>query len=111
MTPDDSKPSRTAVSRLKHRIFQGWSSREENEKGEKGTQLADAAKPLLPAIAPGRPVGFPSRIAEFLLVFRLRARRRSLLTADILERTVRVVLVTCKHWFSGTDAHQPRKRD
>ena len=102
MLPSDSKPSRTAVSRLKNRIFQGWSSREET---------ADGAKPMLPAIAPQRAVGFPSRIAEFLLVFRLRARRRSTLTADILERAVRVVLVTCKNWFAGTDAHQPRKRD
>ena len=102
MFPNDSKPPRTTVSRLKDRIFQGWSSRDEH---------ADDAKATLPAIAPPRAVGFPSRIAEFLLVFRLRARRRSSLTTDILERAVRVVLVTCKHWFSGADAPPPRKRD
>ena len=102
MLPDDSKPSRTAVSRFKKRIFQGWSSREET---------ADDTKPMLPAIAPQRPVGFPSRIAEFLLVFRLRARRRSALSTDILERAVRMVLVTCKNWFAGTDADLARKRD
>ena len=66
---------------------------------------------MLPVIAPQRAVGFPSRIAEFLLVLRLRARRRSTLSADILERAVRVVLVTCKHWFAGAEAPQPRKRD
>lgn len=102
MLPDDRQPSRTAVSRLKDRIFPGWTTRED---------APGPAKPLLPAIAPRRAVGFPSRIAEFLLVFRLRARRQSALSADILERAVRVVLVTCKNWFAGTDEHKPRKRD
>ena len=102
MEPIDSKPPATAVSRLKDRIFQGWSSREE--------PADPAASHPVPAIAPQRQIGFPSRIAEFLLVFRLRARRRSALSADILERAVRVVFVTCKNWFSGTDSHTPRSR-
>jgi len=104
MEPSESKPPGTAVSRLKDRIFQGWSSREES--GEPKSHP-------VPAIAPQRQVGFPARIAEFLLVFRLRARRRSTLSADILERAVRVVFVTCKNWFSGTDspAPPPRRRD
>ena len=101
MLPDDSKPSRTAVSRFKNRIFQGWSSREEPRESE--------SHPV-PAIAPQRQVGFPSRIAEFLLVFRLRARRRSALSADILQQAVRVVFVTCKNWFAGTDSPTPRPR-
>ena len=101
MEPADSKPPATAVSRLKERIFQGWSSREEPREPE--------SHPV-PALAPQRQVGFPSRIAEFLLVFRLRARRRSALSADILERAVRVVFVTCKNWFAGTDAPAPRPR-
>ena len=101
MAPTDSKPPASAVSRLKGRIFQGWSSREEPR---------DAESHPVPAIAPQRQVGFPSRIAEFLLVFRLRARRKSVLSADILERAVRVVFVTCKHWFAGTDSHSPRPR-
>lgn len=102
--PDDAKPPGTAVSRLKHRIFKGWSSREESEE--------PASHPV-PAIAPQRQVGFPARIAEFLLVFRLRARRPSTLSADILERAVRVVFVTCKNWFSGSDSQTPppRRRD
>lgn len=102
MTIENSKPSRTAVSRLKERLLQRWTSRE---------QVLKEAKPQLPALAPRRALGFPSRIAEFLLVFRLRAQRRSALSADILERAVRVVLVTCQHWFAGLDKHQPRKRD
>ncbi|CDS52822.1 hypothetical protein [Polaromonas sp. CG9_12] len=101
MEPADSKPPISAVSRLKDRIFQGWSSREESDE--------PASHPV-PAIAPQRPVGFPSRIAEFLLVFRLRARRRSTLSADILERAVRVVFVTCKNWFTGTDSPTPPPR-
>ena len=101
MEPTDSKPASTAVSRLKDRIFQGWSSKEEPR---------EAASHPVPAIAPQRQVGFPARIAEFLLVFRLRARRRSALSADILERAVRVVFVTCKHWFGGTDSPAPRPR-
>lgn len=101
MEPTDSKPPGTAVSRLKDRIFQGWSSRDE---------APGPARHPPPAIAPQRQVGFPSRISEFLLVFRLRARRRSALSADILERAVRVVFVTCKNWFSGSDSHTPRPR-
>ncbi len=101
MEPADSKPPATVVSRLKDRIFQGWSSREES---------GEPASHPVPAIPPQRQVGFPSRIAEFLLVFRLRARRRSTLSADILERAVRVVFVTCKNWFSGTDSPNPRPR-
>ena len=104
MEPVDSKPPASAVSRLKDRIFQGWSSREES---------AEPQSHPLPAIPPQRQVGFPSSIAEFLLVFRLRARRRSALSADILERALRVVFVTCKNWFAGTDspASRPRRPD
>jgi hypothetical protein len=101
MEPEDSKPPGTAVSRLKDRLFQGWASREE---------ARDPVQHPVPAIAPQRQIGFPASIAEFLLVFRLRARRRSSLSADILERAVRVVFVTCKHWFAGTEAHAPRPR-
>lgn len=101
MEPTDSKPPATVVSRLKDRLFQGWTSREEPRESDNHP---------VPAVAPQRQVGFPSKIAEFLLVFRLRARRRSALSADILERAVRVVWVTCKNWFSGTDSPSPRPR-
>ena len=89
------------MSRIKERLFQNWTHRQDSK---------DEPPAHLPAIKPLRQVGFPASIAEFLLVFRLKARRRSTLTADILERAVRVVLVTCKDWFSGADAHQPKPR-
>lgn len=105
MEPADIRPPGTAVSRLKDRIRQRWPSREAGED-------KPASHPV-PAIAPQRQVGFPARIAEFLLVFRLRARRPSTLCADILERAVRVVFVTCKHWFAGADstAVRPQRHD
>jgi len=89
------------MSRIKERLFQNWSHRDD-PKDEPTTHL--------PAIKPQHPVGFPSSIAEFLLVFRLKARRPSMLSADILERAVRVVFVTCKNWFSGADSHHPKPR-
>ena len=99
--PPEKQPPGTAVGRFKARLLHGWPARE--EPGEK-------AKHPVPAIVPPRQVGFPSRIAEFLLVFRLRARRRSALSSDILERAVRVVFVTCKNWFAGTGSDHPRPR-
>lgn len=89
------------MSRLKERLLHPWSQRDD---------LDDEIKTSLPAIAPERPVGFPASIAEFLLVFRLKARRPSTLGADILERAVRVVFVTCKHWFSGAASHKSSAR-
>lgn len=83
------------MSRLKERLFQSLSPREKPQGQEKSS---------LPVAAPERQVGFPASIAEFLLVFRLKARRRSALSADILERAVRVVFVTCKNWFSDAPA-------
>ncbi|MDB5868541.1 MAG: hypothetical protein JWP96_873 [Polaromonas sp.] len=88
------------MSRLKERLLHPWSQHED---------ATAEAKTSLPIIAPERPVGFPSSIAEFLLVFRLKARRRSTFGTDILERAVRVVFVTCKHWFADAP-HKPRPR-
>ena len=93
--PITPPPSGTAVSRLKDRLLHPW------------TRSRDEASPNLPIVAPPRPVGFPASVAEFLLVFRLRVRRRSALSADMLERALRVVLVTCKSWFAGSDSHPP----
>ena len=63
--------------------------------------ILENSKSRLPAAAPRRAVGFPSSVAEFLLMFRLRVRRRSALGAVMLERAVRIVVVTCKSWFCG----------
>lgn len=59
----------------------------------------------LPAVIPPRPLGFPASIAEFLLVLRLRLRRRSALSGGgVMERAANVLLVTCKSWFGGLGA-------
>ena len=89
------------MSRLKERLLYPW-SQHDGPNSE--------AKTFLPIIAPERPVGFPSSIAEFLLVFRLKARRPSALCADILARAVRVVFVTCKNWFADASPSKPRPR-
>jgi hypothetical protein len=44
---------------------------------------------------------FQASIAEFLLVNRLRARKRAEPSADVLERASRIVFVTCKNWFAA----------
>ena len=69
----------------------------------------EKAMSSLPAPAPGRAVGFPASVAEFLLLFRLRVRRRSALCADMLERAVQLVVVTCKNWFA-TDTGRSKDR-
>lgn len=105
MTAPVSAPSETAVSRIKDRRLYPWSHPRKAAESEAGSRL--------PAIIPRRPVGFPSSIAEFLLVFRLRVRRRSTLSADMLERAVQVVLVTCQQWFGTSDllTHRSGRHD
>ncbi|MEC5214653.1 hypothetical protein RCH06_003222 [Polaromonas sp. CG_9.5] len=98
-TPDSASPSR-AVTRIKQRLLGG---------------LPPAPQPRkagLPALAQERRPGFPARIAEFLLVFRIRARR-SAGSPGILAHAVNVVLVTCKHWFNASDSsqHAARRRE
>ncbi len=66
-----------------------------------GAQLAKKADACVPMLVPERALGFPARVAEFLLVLRLRARRRSALSAAMLERALQVVFVTCQHWFGA----------
>lgn len=63
----------------------------------------------LPLPATRRAVGFPFSVAEFLLLLRLRLRRRSALSADMLERALHLVVVTCKSWFV-TDARDAKNR-
>ncbi|MEO6322386.1 MAG: hypothetical protein ABIR56_17000 [Polaromonas sp.] len=69
----------------------------------------DEPEASVPAVVPKWRLGFPACIAEFLLVFRIRARR-SKYSADLLERAVQVVLVTCKHWFGASDHPQRDSR-
>ncbi len=85
--------------RLKDKILHPWPH-------------VDKDKPVnLPAVIPPRPVGFPASIAEFLLVMRLRLRRRSAPSIGLMERAAQVLLVTCKSWFGGLGKSKrgPRK--
>jgi hypothetical protein len=92
------------MSRLTQRLRQAWP-----HPGSESRE--DVARPV-PAVQRSRSVGFPSSVAEFLLVFRLRARARSrsALAADMLERAVRVVFVTCQYWFCGKDIPDASRR-
>lgn len=46
----------------------------------------------------------PASIAELMLLNRLRARTRSDLALDSLERATQVIDVTCKDWFAHEGA-------
>ena len=74
-------------------------------KAVPGPDQKKHAATRLPALAYRRAMGFPVAVAEFLLLFRLRARRRSALCADMLERAVRVMWLTCKSWFAADGGH------
>ena len=78
-------------------------------KAVSGLDQGGNTRTKLPASAPGRALGFLVAVAKFLLLFRLRARRRSALCADMLEHAVRMVWVTCKNWFT-TEADHPQNR-
>jgi hypothetical protein len=54
------------------------------------------------AVATTRDTEQRARIAQVLLVARLRARNRRDLAVDSLERAAQVILVTCKNWFSSS---------
>ena len=47
-------------------------------------------------------VRLQARLAELLLINRLRARSQPALSADVLERGAHVVRVTCESWFAVT---------
>ncbi|NMM09080.1 MAG: hypothetical protein HHJ16_02245 [Polaromonas sp.] len=97
MTSDIEAPANTMLSRFRQRLFQPWSHQ------------SDATVPRLPA---PKQVRFQANIAEFLLISRLRARRRVAPTADVLERAAHIVFITCKNWFAPVDNkrsdHRPR---
>lgn len=54
-------------------------------------------------ILPTRGISFRAGIAEFLLILRLKSRRRGARASDIPERAARIILVTCKNWFTDFD--------
>ena len=103
MTPQkaDSVTTPSMASRFRQRLFQPWS----------GPRAASSAPDLLLPVAK-RKISLQASIAEFLLVNRLRARRRAAPSADVLERAARIVFVTCQNWFAkpslGRPDHRPR---
>ncbi|MFZ2296006.1 MAG: hypothetical protein WAW46_13340 [Polaromonas sp.] len=98
MKPSVSMPPGTVASRLKQRILHPWSP----------TGADVATRPVTPVDVGQK--RFPASIAEFLLVFRLRVRLRAARSADVLERALRVVLVTCTHWFMPSEPEKPDAR-
>lgn len=87
------------MSRVRQRLFP---PRSPDKRVAPGTDIAHrAANPPAPVSVRA---GFQAGIAEFLLICRLRARRRAEPSADVLERAARIVFVTCKNWFTPADS-------
>jgi hypothetical protein len=80
-------PPASRASRFRQRLFQPWA----------GPRAPTAAQ--LPEPIAQKKMSFQASIAEFLLVNRLRARKRAVPSADVLERAAHIVFVTCKNWF------------
>ena len=58
-----------------------------------------AIKPRKDELVVTRKSRFAASVAEFWLLFRLRARGHSTSQASVMQRALRMVLVTCDHWF------------
>lgn len=91
-------PAASMASRFRQRLFLPWSG--------------PPAATRLPEPVAQKKMSFQASIAEFLLVNRLRARKRAEPSADVLERAARIVFVTCQNWFAkpqrGSPDHRPR---
>lgn len=98
MTSEHSAQPESVAHRFRQRIFHPFS------------RAGDA--PPAPAVPPPktkRAIGFQARIAEFLLIHRLRARHKSAPSADVLQRAERIVFVTCQNWFAPPEQRKPRR--
>ena len=95
MTPANPAHSDTA-SRFRQRLFHPW------------THFGDASVTALPSPKPlpKRQLGFQARIAEFLLIHRLRARRPC--SPDVLVRAEQIVSVTWQNWFVPPERRERR---
>ena len=89
--------------RIRQRMFHARSS-EVN-----GLELTCVMPPVAQPTLKQR-FSFQARISEFLLVTRLRARRRSAPDADVLERAAHILHVTCQNWFPVANTKSPRSR-
>jgi len=89
-------PPASMAARLRQRLFHPWSG--PHAPVQPGTPTAK------------RKISFQASIAEFLLVNRLRARRRAQPSKDVLERAERIVFVTCQNWFARPGRSSPDHR-
>lgn len=96
-TEETGAPRTSMASRFRQRLFQPWS----------GPQALAVQKP---GPAAQKKMSFQASIAEFLLVNRLRARKRAEPSADVLERAAHIVFVTCKNWFAARKEGRPDHR-
>ena len=99
--PPASTPG--VVSRFRQRLFHPWSSGDKTP-APKSAAVGDAV--------PKKQINLQASIAEFLLVNRLRARRKSQPSPEVLERAAHIVFVTCQNWFAepGKDPVSHRTR-
>jgi hypothetical protein len=101
MTSEHSAQPETVAHRFRQRIFHPW------------TRAGDAGRSDRPAPQPvpktKTALNFQARIAEFLLIHRLRARHKSVPSADVLQRAERIVFITCQNWFAPPEQRKPRQ--
>jgi|SRR5687768_11571660 hypothetical protein len=91
-------PPASRALRFRQRLFQPWA-------GLRATTAAQLPEPVA-----RKKMSFQASIAEFLLVNRLRARKRAEPSADVLERAAHIVFVTCKNWFAARKEGRPDHR-
>jgi hypothetical protein len=101
MTPERPAQPESAAHRFRKRIFHPW------------TRAGEAPRFDCPAPQPvpktRTALNFQARIAEFLLIHRLRARHKSAPSADVLQRAERIVFITCQNWFAAPEQRKPRQ--
>jgi hypothetical protein len=96
-------PPASMASRFRQRLFHPWS-------GPVTPPSPSPSSSRLPAPVAKRKISFQASIAEFLLVNRLRARRRAQPSAEVMERAARIVFVTCQNWFAKPGRGGPDHR-
>ena len=99
MTPEPTAQPESAAHRFRLRIFHPWS-----RDGDAAPSALAAPQPITKSA-----IGLQARIAEFLLILRLRARHKSEPSADVLQRAERIVSITCQDWFAPPEQRKPRR--
>ena len=99
MTPEPTAQPESVAQRFRQRIFHPWS--------HDGDAAASAIAAPLPKTKSA--ISLQARIAEFLLIHRLRSRHKSEPSADVLRRAERIVFITCQNWFAPPEQRKPRR--